>query len=118
MTNNLISPFYIILLVWYPCYENLFSIIRKRILNRSTMKPDSNHLHQLIFYYIKKEFSLKTIHANLLSANVINIFNFSIFLVCSNFISYTKTIILFIMLNLVIYTVIYYILFTYRYKKL
>ena len=118
MTNNLISPFYIILLVWYPCYENLFSIIRKRILNRSTMKPDSNHLHQLIFYYIKKEFSLKTIHANLLSANVINIFNFSIFLVCSNFISYTKTIIFFIMLNLVIYTVIYYILFSYRYKKL
>ena len=117
-SNNHISPFYIILLVWYPCYENLFSIIRKKILNRSTMKPDSNHLHQLIFYFIKKKLSLKISYANLLSANLINIYNFLIFLISSSFISNTKTIIVFIMLNLVVYTVIYYKLFTYRYKKL
>ena len=117
-TNNHISPFYIILLVWYPCFENLFSIIRKKILNRSTMKPDSNHLHQLIFYLIKKKLSIKTIYANLLSANLINIFNFLIFLSSINFISNTKVIIIFIMLNLIVYTVIYYILFNYRYKKL
>ena len=117
-TNNHISPFYIILLVWYPCFENLFSIIRKKILNRSTMKPDSNHLHQLVFYLIKKKLSIKTIYANLLSANLINIFNFLIFLSSINFISNTKVIIIFIMLNLIIYTVIYYILFNYRYKKL
>ena len=116
--NKHISPFYIILLVWYPCYENLFSIIRKRILNRSTMRPDSNHLHQLIFYFIKKKMSLKISHANLLSANLINIYNFLVFLVSSSFISNTKIIIIFIMLNLVVYTVIYYKLFTYRYKKL
>ena len=117
-TNNHISPFYIILLVWYPCFENLFSIIRKKILNRSTMKPDSNHLHQLVFYLIKKKLSIKTIYANLLSANLINIFNFLIFLSSINFISNTKVIIIFIMLNLIVYTVIYYILFNYRYKKL
>ena len=117
-TNNHISPFYIILLVWYPCFENLFSIIRKKILNRSTMKPDSNHLHQLVFYLIKKKLSIKTIYANLLSANLINIFNFLIFLSSINFISNTKIIIIFIMLNLIVYTVIYYILFNYRYKKL
>ena len=29
-----ISPYYIILLLWYPCFENLFSIIRKFGLNR------------------------------------------------------------------------------------
>ena len=28
--NNSISPYFIILLLWYPCFENLFSIIRKK----------------------------------------------------------------------------------------
>ncbi len=116
--NNQISPFYIVLLVWYPCFENLFSIIRKRILNRSTMKPDSNHLHQLIFYFLKKKFTMKTIYANLLAANLINLFNLLIFFLSVNFISKTKIIIFFIMLNLIVYTVIYYTLFNYRYKKL
>ena len=44
--NNQISPFFIVLLLWYPCYETLFSIIRKNILKKSPMAPDSNHLHQ------------------------------------------------------------------------
>ena len=29
--NSSISPYFIILLLWYPCFENLFSIIRKKI---------------------------------------------------------------------------------------
>ena len=28
--SNSISPFFIILLIWYPCFENLFSILRKK----------------------------------------------------------------------------------------
>ena len=28
--NSQISPYFIILLLWYPCFENLFSIIRKK----------------------------------------------------------------------------------------
>jgi UDP-N-acetylmuramyl pentapeptide phosphotransferase/UDP-N-acetylglucosamine-1-phosphate transferase len=117
-TNNHISPFYIVLLVWYPSYENLFSIIRKKIFNRSTMKPDSNHLHQLVFFFIKKKLKFKTLYANLFSANLINIFNFLIFLISSNFISNTKIIIIFIIFNLIIYTLSYYALFNYRYKKI
>ena len=29
---SFISPFFIVLLLWYPCFENLFSIIRKKNL--------------------------------------------------------------------------------------
>ena len=29
---SFISPFFIVLLLWYPCFENLFSIIRKKSL--------------------------------------------------------------------------------------
>ena len=32
--NQEISPFFIVLLLWYPCFENLFSIIRKHNLNK------------------------------------------------------------------------------------
>ena len=53
--NQQMSSFYIILLLWYPAFETLFSMIRKNILKRSPMKPDTNHLHQLIFYYVKKK---------------------------------------------------------------
>ena len=117
-SNNHISAFYIVLLVWYPSYENLFSIVRKKILNRSSMKPDSNHLHQLIFFFIKKKYEIKTIYANLISANLINIFNFLVLFVSSNFISKTKIIIIFIIFNLIAYTFTYYILFNYRYKNI
>ena len=33
-----ISPFFVVLLLWYPCFENLFSIIRKYKFNLSPLK--------------------------------------------------------------------------------
>ncbi len=53
-----LSPFYIILLVWYPCFETLFSIIRKFRLNRSPILPDTKHLHQLLYISIKKKIQI------------------------------------------------------------
>ena len=61
--NSHISPFFIILLLWYPCYETLFSIIRKNF-KKSAMSLDANHLHQLIFFYIKKRFKLNIFFTN------------------------------------------------------
>ena len=115
-----INKYHLFILYYYFGIHALkiYFLLSEKILNRSSMKPDSNHLHQLIFYFIKKKFISKTIYANLLSANLINIFNFFIFFSSIKFISNTKIIIIFIMLNLILYTVIYYILFNYRYKKL
>jgi UDP-N-acetylmuramyl pentapeptide phosphotransferase/UDP-N-acetylglucosamine-1-phosphate transferase len=114
--NLNLSPFFIILLLWYPCYETLFSIIRKRILNKSTMKPDSEHLHQLIFFLIKKKFNLKILSANILSANIINIYNLLIFLFATKFIYNSKAQVMFILLNLIIYTVTYFKTLKYKNK--
>ena len=116
--NGNISPFFIILMLWYPSYETLFSMIRKNILNRSPMKPDSNHLHQLIYYCLKKKYSISVLSANLLSAHLINIYNLLVFLVASNFINNTQVQVILIILNLIVYTVIYFKLFVYRYKKI
>ena len=115
--NPFLSPYFIILLLWYPCYETLFSMIRKKISKKSVMNPDVDHLHQLIFFFTKKEFNLKIVTANLLSANIINIYNLLIFCVAINFISNSKMQVMFILLNLIIYTVIYFITLKYKYKK-
>ena len=116
--NQQLSPFYIILLLWYPAFETLFSMIRKNILNRSPMRPDSNHLHQLIFYYIRKKYFKKILVANLVSANIINMYNLIIFLVATQFLFNTQVQLILILLNLLIYTVIYFKLFLYKYNKI
>ena len=116
--NKNISPFFIILLLWYPSYELLFSMIRKTTLKKSPLEPDSNHLHQLVFYSLKKKNSLKLFQANLLSANLINSYNLIIFLISTNYITNTQIQVILILLNLIIYTVIYFKLFVYRYKRL
>jgi len=118
LENTQISPFFIILLLWYPSFETLFSIIRKNIMNKSPMKPDSNHLHQHIFYVIQKNNTLTKYSSNLLSANLINLYNLIIFIISVNFFSNSQIQVLLILLNISLYTFIYFKLFIIRYKKL
>ena len=106
--NENLSPFFIILLLWYPCFETLFSIIRKNIVKKCPMSPDTKHLHQLIYIFIMKKYKLRMFSSNLISSNIINLYNFLIFLIAVNNISNSQTQILLILLNLVVYTVIYF----------
>ena len=73
--DNNISPFFIILLLWYPCFENLFSILRKLILKKNPLNPDNSHLHHHIFLFIKSKFKIKSLWANNISSLIINLFN-------------------------------------------
>ena len=83
------------------------------------MRPDSNHLHQLIFYFIKKKMNIRnTFNANIISANLINLYNFMILLLSINFISNSQIQIFLIIFNIIIYFFIYLKLFLLRYKKL
>jgi UDP-N-acetylmuramyl pentapeptide phosphotransferase/UDP-N-acetylglucosamine-1-phosphate transferase len=54
-TNNSISPYFAVLLLWYPCFENLFSIIRRLLNKGSTSEPDNKHLHHLIYSFFNKK---------------------------------------------------------------
>ena len=116
--NPNISPFFIILLLWYPSFENLFSILRKNIFKKSPMSPDTKHLHQLIFYFIKKKMrSRKIIHANIISASLINFYNLLIFYLSIKFIYNSQIQIVLILFNIIVYLYIYFKLFILRYKK-
>ncbi len=81
--NTDISPYFFISLIWYPCFENLFSILRKLNREFSPLKPDSKHLHQLVFFLLTKKFNLKLIISNNFSSAIICFFNFLIIYISS-----------------------------------
>ncbi len=114
--NQTFSPFFVILLLWYPCFENLFSILRKFQLKKSPIKPDSNHLHQLLFFYLKKKYKLKSIFANNCGSLIILFYNFIILTIGIQNISNTQYQIILLIFNTLIYCAIYFKLFNYKYK--
>ena len=105
--NNNISPYFIVCLLWYPAFENLFSILRKKNLSRSPLDPDINHLHQIIFLYLKKNFNIKSIYLNTMTGMIINIYNLTCIVIATKFYSHTKTQILIITINIIVYIFLY-----------
>ena len=107
--NYIVSPFYIANLLWYPAYENFFSIIRKTIQKKSPMEPDNLHLHQLLFSFFDKINIINKKLVNTLTAFVINFFNLIIFTFATIYYYNTKVQILIILLSLINYNFFYYI---------
>ena len=106
--NNLISSFYIVLLLWYPCFELLFSMLRKYKFKKSAMDPDNDHLHHLIFYFFIKKYKLKKLLANNLTSLIILAFNFILFYIASIDIHNSNKQCTLILLSVVLYIVLYY----------
>ena len=114
---NYISPYYIANLLWYPAYENFFSIIRKIKNSESPLKPDNKHLHQLLFIFLKKKLNMDVKMLNSLTGIIINLFNCFIFFLATNHFWNTKYQISIIFLSLIIYNLLYIVLLSYNSKK-
>lgn len=116
LSNN-ISPFFIILLLWYPCFENLFSIIRKFKLKNSPLDADNMHLHQLFYFFFRNKF----FHSNRLSNNFSSItiisYNFIIMFIGSLSPTSSNFQATLIILNIIIYLISYKYLFSFRFCK-
>ena len=110
LNESQISPYFIILLLWYPCFENLFSIIRKYRKKFSPMNADNRHLHQLIYLSLKKIVKINNDYLNTLSSVLINLYNFLIFYVSSLQPNSTKHQVIYILVNIFIYIILYLIL--------
>ena len=63
--------------------KNGCPILRKLNNKFSPLNPDNKHLHQLIFFFIKKKFGLSVILSNNISSAVLIFFNFLIIYICS-----------------------------------
>jgi UDP-N-acetylmuramyl pentapeptide phosphotransferase/UDP-N-acetylglucosamine-1-phosphate transferase len=110
--NPLISPMFIVLLLWYPGFENFFSIFRKLSTKLQPSKPDNFHLHQLLFNFLKKKINKSKDFINTLTGNIINLYNFLIFYLGIKFFNYTKYLIFLIFINIFLYLLIYFFLKT------
>lgn len=108
--NDIISPYFICLLLWYPAFENLFTILRRLVFKKSTSIPDKKHLHQLLFFFISKKFKLIPGVANTFSATLINLFNLFIFIISFKFYSKTNQLLIFMALAILTYLFIYFLL--------
>ncbi len=105
-----VSPYFVACLLWYPAYECLFSIIRKKISKKTITNPDNKHLHQLIFIFFKKNTKLRGNYLNTITGLSINFFNILIFYGAYQNISQTKNLILLIFISLFFYNLVYFIL--------
>ena len=114
--NVLFSPYYVVNLLWYPAYENLFSIIRKLKNNKSAFKPDNLHLHQLIFSYLNDKIKNSKI-INSFTGCIINLFNFIIFFLATMNYSSTKYQLKITFFSLMIYNFLYLVLKNYITKR-
>ena len=109
--NEIVSPFFIANLLWYPAFENFFSIIRKNFLDQDPLKPDNLHLHQLIFAFFKRRKNpfLKKI-SNIFSSLIIIFYNLILLLICRIYFDQTKKLIFILIINIIIYLILYFYL--------
>ncbi|MDB9826082.1 hypothetical protein OAB97_02835 [Candidatus Pelagibacter sp.] len=109
--NDFISPYFVILLIWYPCFELLFSMIRRLVSNLYSYEPDTIHLHQMILKMISNNLKLKSDNLNhLLGSSIINLYNLFIFIIASNYNDKTNIMLVLIVINITLYILIYFVL--------
>lgn len=111
--NNLISPYFIANLLWYPAFENLFSIIRRNFMKRNNYLPDNDHLHHLIFKFFRKKGIIKK---NLFLSSFIGIF-INIILSINYIVGYKYYYHTWIQIALILSGITLYLLTYYKLKK-
>ena len=108
--NQGISPFFIILLLWYPCYELLFSMIR-RLKSKETMyKPDVYHFHQLLFNLFDRKLDNKKNLNHLLVSSIINFYNLIVMMISINYIYNSYKLVFVLLIITILYTGFYFTL--------
>ena len=118
LNNQYLSPFFIVLLLWYPAFENLFSLVRKLNFKKSPFKPDQNHLHQLLFFFLKRKKIFREKNLNSITGNIILLYNLPIFYFACLKPDNTQVQIMLIFTNILIYCFTYLRLFRFKYRNL
>ena len=114
--NNYISPYYIMNLLWYPAFEILFSMFRKIRSNFSPMEPDTNHLHQLLFFFYNCKFKFSQTIKNSLVGITINLYNLILIFILSIYPENSKFQLILVIINILNYLLIYKLLFDFKKK--
>ena len=116
--TNLISPYYIANMLWYPAFENLFSLIRRFLTKNKISSADKFHLHQLIFRFLRSKTFTKKEWVNTLSSFLVILLNIPSLYIATNYYFHSIILVCIIFFNLGLYLLIYYFLSkNFRLKK-
>lgn len=117
--NNInFSPYYIVLVLWYPAFENLFSLIRRSYKNKNISTADKLHLHQLIFRSLKQKKIVDSKKLNSTTSLLILLCNIPTFIVANLNHSHTMTLVFMILANVIIYLLFYFYFINFFRKSL
>ena len=100
-----ISPIYVASILWYPAFENLFSIARRLYKKREISDPDNLHLHTVIYYKIKNKFNFKL--SNNLASFIILIYCVPGFLLSNTYHNNSSALSIIILFNTLVYLISY-----------
>jgi UDP-N-acetylmuramyl pentapeptide phosphotransferase/UDP-N-acetylglucosamine-1-phosphate transferase len=101
------SPYYIALLLWYPAFENLFSLIRRLNFKKRISHPDNLHLHHLTYQFILDKGFFEKKNVNQFSSLIILFFNLPSIIIGTLYFQKTKIIIFLIFCNILLYLFFY-----------
>jgi len=108
--NPSISPYYIVIILWYPAFENLFSLTRRLINKNNISEADKLHLHHLIFRYLKHKKFMNVNFLNSVTSLIILISNIPLFIFATLNYSHTVTLVAAIISYVFIYLLVYFYL--------
>jgi UDP-N-acetylmuramyl pentapeptide phosphotransferase/UDP-N-acetylglucosamine-1-phosphate transferase len=111
--NHNISPLLALNLLWYPAFENLFTIIRRLVNDKEVQIADRAHLHTLILKKISDKNNL--IFSNSITGIILNVIMFLGIFLSVNFYNNAKVLLLVLLMNIILYVISYY--FFYVRKK-
>tara|TARA_B100001175_G_C19508770_1_gene642416 strand:- start:229 stop:1257 length:1029 start_codon:yes stop_codon:yes gene_type:complete len=104
-----LNPLIAINLLWYPAYENLFSIVRRMIKKIKVDHADTLHLHTLFKKYLSFKYK-KINNLNSISGFIFNLYNLISISLSLYFIDSSYILLLIIIINLITYNFVYLVL--------
>ena len=109
LLSSSISPYFVANLLWYPAFENFFSILRRNIYKKNNYLPDNDHLHQLLFIVFNSRFIDKARLSSFIGISINSVLFIGYF-IGYKFYNHTLIQIAIILLGITVYLLIYYLL--------
>ncbi len=106
--NPLVSPYYIAVILWYPAFENLFSLLRRVLKKKNVSNADNYHLHQLLFLFLKSKKNISKKFLNSFSSLIIIFLNLPSIFISIFYVTKTIPLILILIVNISFYIYLYY----------
>ena len=107
VNNHHLSPFVIVLILFYPSWELLRTILRRVLNKKNIFSPDAQHLHSLLYSNNLKRYKFSNFKANLFTSLQIIFFQLVIFIYVISFYRTETLMILGIAISISFYELIY-----------